>query len=170
MLSPIPSFTSKSTLRPPRLPIFLIFLSPLSCFCSSLLIHSYLTLSYYHAIDNHVVLFSSCSRIMCQLNLMFIWSLLPRTLIPLPALPPHLGTPFVFKLCISFNTRQSDHCVLILPVCIFCLRYLHYLLSSFPLFYLVFLTLTTSDPCPTIVQLLSNSGLWPPPWNYRTYR
>ena len=35
------------------------------------------TLSYYHAIYNHVVLFPSCPHIMCWLNLMFVRSLLP---------------------------------------------------------------------------------------------
>jgi len=42
-------------------------------------------------------------------------------------------------------------------------------LIVFPLFYFVFLTLTTSGPCPTIVQLPSDSSLWPLPRNYRTY-
>ena len=46
-------------------------------------------------------------------------SLLPRTPIPVPTPPPHLRTPFVFKLCISFDTRQSDYGILIIPVCVY---------------------------------------------------
>ena len=84
LLSPVLSVTSKPTLSPPKPLIFLIC----SCSDSYLLISFVLflfipaysfcpTLPYHPAIDNHVVLFSSGSRIRCQLDLMFIQSLLP---------------------------------------------------------------------------------------------
>jgi len=93
LLSPVPFFTSNPFPIPPIFlisysnpiltlissPILLspvIFLSPLFCFRSPLLYCFCLTLHVLHATDNHVVLFPSCSRIMCWLNLMFIQSLL----------------------------------------------------------------------------------------------
>jgi len=93
LLSPIPSFTSDPTPRPP---IFLISYS--NPFLTSYFLQSHylsyplisfvpfpftpclfvfcLTLHVSHATDNHVVLFSSCSHIMCWLNLMSLRSLL----------------------------------------------------------------------------------------------
>jgi len=61
--------------------------------CSILFIPAYSfcpNLSYYHAIDNHVVPFPSCSCIMCSLNLMFV-----------RLLPPELRSLFLLHLQIS---------------------------------------------------------------------
>ena len=122
MLSPVPSFTSEPT------PCPLIFLIPylfmfqlLSSYllCSVLFIPAYSfcpTLSYYHAIDSHVVPFPSCSRIMCWCNLMFVRSLLPWTPVPVPAPPHYLRTPPVFKPAVSIDTKQYDYFTLFLPL------------------------------------------------------
>jgi len=129
LLSPVLFFTFKSTLRPLRPPIFLtsyhflsihvptvIFLSPSFCFCSPLLICFCPTLSYYHAIDNHVVPFphalASCvDSTSCSFD-----HSSPQTLISGSAPPPDLQTPLVFKPCIFFDTNQSDYHVLLLIV------------------------------------------------------
>jgi len=73
-------------------PLFHSVHSCLICFC--------LTLVYHHAIDNHVVLFSSCSCIMCRPNLMFIRLLLP----------PKFRYLFLLRLFIS------EHLLYINPV------------------------------------------------------
>jgi len=117
MLSPVLSFTSEPTPSPPILRYLLslmFWLLSSYLLCSVLFIPVFLfcpTLSYYHAIDNHVVPYPSCSCIMCWLNLMFVWSLLPRTLVSVPAPPPYLRTPPVFKPVVSISTNQSDYYV-----------------------------------------------------------
>jgi len=83
----------------------------------------------------------------------------PWAPISVSAPPSYLRTPLVLKPCIFFDTRQSDYFTLLALSS----------LIAFPSFYFVFLTPTTSNPCPTIVQLPSDSGLQPLPQNYRTY-
>jgi len=79
----------------------------------------------------------------------------PRTPIPVPALPPYLRTPPVFKPIVSVNTNQSDYFVIL--SCHISLYILVSLLCKPPL--------TNS----LSLWLPSDSGLRPPPRNYRTY-
>ena len=81
----------------------------LFCFHSPLLIRFCPTLSYHHAIVNHVVPYPSCSRIMCWLNLMFVQSLLPPNSSLRSRSAPWLQTPPVFKPTVSIDTNQSDY-------------------------------------------------------------
>jgi len=102
LLSPVLSFTSKSTPRSPRPPIFLIsyhflsihvptliFLFPLFHFCSPLLIRFCLTLSYYHVIDTHVDLFPH-SLVSCVDSTSYSFDCSsPQTPISISTLPPY---------------------------------------------------------------------------------
>ena len=114
-------------------------------------IHSPLTLPLIH--PNSVLPLSS-------LNLCF--SLNSKSILPWS---PLLSEPLVFKPCVSFDTNQSDYCII-------CIIALFAVFSSYPLFLsdsaLTFVQ-PLSDLCLTSVPLLSNSDLWWPPWNYRTY-
>ena len=131
LLSPVLSFTSESTLRTPILSIFLIpllrFLSDSlssfwSCYLSYLLIPFVLfqfipayslqsNPSCFHATDNHVAPFSTCSRIMCQLNLMSLRSLLCLSSDISSGSAPYLRTLPVYKPAVSVDTNQSDYFV-----------------------------------------------------------
>ena len=72
-----------------------------------------LTLSYYHAIVNHVVPYPSCSRIMCWLNLMSLRSLLLPNSGTRSHSTPWLWTPPVFKPVVSIDTNQSDYFIIV---------------------------------------------------------
>jgi len=131
-----------------------IFLSPLFCFCSPLLYYFCPTFHVSHAVDNHVVPFSSCSHLLYWLK--------PHVALLFHPLFSSIffcsGPLFlVFKLCISFDTTQSDYCVL-----------LHYL-SSIVLPLYPTNSLAPDFSLNSSVWPLSNSGLWPSSWNYRTY-
>jgi len=136
----------------------LIFLSPLFRFFSSLLICFYLTLPYYHAIDNHVVPFSSCSHSMYWLNLMFLNRSSPELRYWFP-LCPLISEHLLYLNHVSSSIQGN------LIICVTCISF-----SPCVLFVLLHVSSpTTSDLCLTSVRLPSDSGLWPPSQNYRTY-
>jgi len=168
LLSPVPSFTSKPTPSPPKPPIFLIPYLFLFRLLSSYLpcsdsVHPCFpfcpTLSYCHAIVNHVVPYPSCSRIMCWFNLMSVQSLLPPNSGTRSRSAPWLRTPPVFKSAVSIDTNQSDYFV-------FAFTFVSLRSSSFHCFLSSFCippptNSLTPDFCPTPVSDLLR--------NYRTY-
>ena len=128
LLSPVPSFTSDpfptpliylipysdsflTSYLPSNSVIFLIFISPLFCFCSSLLIPFRPTLHVFHATINHVVPFSSCSRIMCWLNLMSLRLLLHLSCDIYSCSALYLRTLLVYKPVVPVDTNQCDYFV-----------------------------------------------------------
>ena len=165
LLSPVLSFTSEptpSSLKP------LVFLIPFySCSDSYLLfpfvlfpfipVHLFCpTLSYYHAIDNHVVLFSSSSCIMCWLNLMFLdpsspelrYLFLLRLLISEHILYLNCVSPSIQgNLVIAFNSSCG---VYLFPLLIL---FLHLVLSLLLAFYFISLVLIPTHLYPISVRL-----------------
>ena len=88
----------------------------------------------------------------------------PRTPVPVPALPPWLQTPPVFKPAVSIDTNQSDYCVslhLLSCLCILVRFFVSCLHSVSPLRLILCLQTSARLRFPTSSEIIGHTR-----WSY----